>query len=335
MQRGLIFPGGGMAQRDMMVVAKEAEEAGFDSLYVTEAWRSAFVPLTALALATERVRIGPYVLNAYGRSPFITGMSAIDVDEISGGRLLLGVGSGNRHINADWQGIPHEKPYQKMTEYIENLKQIVRTPAGSRVSYEGEIHKMDWVPAVTPVRESIPIYISAIFPRMVRVAGRVADGIAMGAILSAPYARDVIQPAARMAAAEADRDPQSLGFLMGSFVSVHEDREIARQAAREAICRLFSPLPHPYYEYMLREQGFSAAADAALKHVPEGNMQKAAEAMTDEVVDTVTIAGTPEECRQRLADYEGVVDEVIFVNVSYSDGAGSNMIEGYRRLLAV
>ena len=86
MQRGLIFPGGGMSQRDMMVVAKEAEVAGFDSLYVTEAWRSAFVPLTALALATERVRIGSYVLNAYGRSPFIAGMSAVDVDELSGGR---------------------------------------------------------------------------------------------------------------------------------------------------------------------------------------------------------------------------------------------------------
>ena len=65
---------------------------------------------------------------------------------------------------------------------------------------------------------------------------------------------------------------------MGSFVSVHEERETARQAAREAICRLFSPLPHPYYEYMLREQGFSSAADAALKYVPEGNIQKAAEA---------------------------------------------------------
>ena len=79
---------------------------------------------------------------------------------------------------------------------------------------------------------------------------------------------------------------------------------------------------------MLREQGFSSAADAALKYVPEGNIQKAAEAMTDEVVDTVTIAGTQEECRHRLAEYEGVVDEVIFVNVSYASGAGAGMIEG-------
>ncbi len=333
MQRGLIFPGGGMAQRDMLAVARQAEAAGFDSLYVTEAWRSAFVPLTALALATERVRIGSYVLNAYGRSPFIAGMSAVDLDELSGGRLLLGVGSGNRHINADWQGVPHEQPYRKMTEYVENLKQILATPAGGRVSYTGEIHRMDWTPAVTPVRKSVPIYLSAIFPRMVRVAGRVADGLALGAVLSAAYARDVIQPAARTAAEAAGRDPAALGFLMGAFVSVHDDREVARRAAREAICRLFAPLPHPYYDYLLREQGFAAAADAAQRYMPEGKLRRAAEAMTDEVVDTVTIAGTPEECRRRLADYEGIVDEVIFVNVSSLDGENSDPLSAFRGVL--
>lgn len=335
MKRGILFAGGGMLQRDMMDIAREAEAAGFDSMYVAEAWRSAFVPLTALALATERVRIGPYVLNAYGRSPFLAGMSAIDLDEISGGRLLLGVGSGNRHINADWQGIPHEKPYKKMTEYVENLRKIVCAPAGSRVSYQGEIHKMDWTPAVAPTRPRIPIYMSAIFPRMVKVAGRVADGIAMGAVLSAPYARDVIQASARSSAEASDRDPKSLGFLMASIVSVDEDPEVARQCAREALCRLFAPLPHPYYEYMLREQGFSKAADAALKYVPTGNIEKAAESMTDEVVDTVTIAGTPEECRRRLAEYEGVVEEVIFVNVSYATSQTNSAVEGYRKLLAL
>jgi alkanesulfonate monooxygenase SsuD/methylene tetrahydromethanopterin reductase-like flavin-dependent oxidoreductase (luciferase family) len=78
-----------MSLRDMVAISKEAEAAGFDSLYVTEAWRSGFVPLTAIAVATERVRLGTYVLNAYGRSPLLTGMSAIDLDELSRGRFLL------------------------------------------------------------------------------------------------------------------------------------------------------------------------------------------------------------------------------------------------------
>ena len=238
MRRGLIFPGGGMAQRDMIQIAREAEAAGLDALYVTEAWRSAFVPLTALALSTERVRLGTYVLNAYGRSPFITGMSAVDVDELSGGRLMLGVGSGNRFINADWQGVPHERPYRKMTEYVELLRQIFHTRAGERVVYEGEIHRMNWVPAVTPLRADVPIYLSAVFPRMVKVAGRVADGLALGAILSAEYARDVIQPAARAAAEEAGRDPHRLGFLMGlwSRLTMTVSRRDGRPARRFAVC---------------------------------------------------------------------------------------------------
>ena len=315
---GLIFPGGGMTIRDMVAISKEAEAAGFDSLYVTEAWRSGFVPLTAMAVATERVRLGTYVLNAYGRSPLLTGMSAIDLDELSGGRLLLGVGSGNRHINEEWQGTPHAAPYQKMAEYVTLLKQIVRARIGETVAYEGKIHRMHWVPAVQPFRESIPVYLSGIFPKMVRVAGQVADGLAIGAIVSPEYIRTVLQPRARAAAVEAGRDPQSLGFVMAGFVSVSDNREQARQAAREAICRLFTPLPHPYYEFLLREQGFAAAADAAKKYMPEGKLQKAAEAMTDDVIDRVTIAGAPEECRRRIAEYQQVVNEILCVNVFYS-----------------
>ena len=333
MKLGLIFPGGGMQIREMTAIATEAEEAGFASLYVTEAWRSGFVPLTALAMATQRVRLGAYVLNAYGRSPMLTGMSAIDVDELSGGRLLLGVGSGNRHINEDWQGIPHVEPYQKMKEYIECLKQIVRARSGDSMVYEGKIHRMHWTPAVDPVRKSIPIYLSAIFPRMVKVAGQVADGVAIGALNSPEYIRTVLQPRVREAAVQADRDPQSLGYLMAIFVSVSEDRERARQTAREAICRLFSPLPHPYYDFLLREQGFSAAADAARKLVPQGKLKQAAESIPDEAIDRLTIAGTPEECRQRVALYEGIVEEVICVNVSYATTQTSDPLGAYRNLL--
>lgn len=332
---GLIFPGGGMTIRDVVALSTEAEAAGFDSLYVTEAWRSGFVPLTAIAMATQRVRLGTYVLNAYGRSPLLTGMSAIDLDELSGGRLLLGVGSGNRHINEDWQGVPHKEPYEKMREYVTLLKQIVQARIGETVSYEGKLHRMHWTPAVQPLRKHIPIYLSAIFPKMIRVAGQVADGVAIGAINSVEYIREVLRPRVRAAAAEAGRDPNALGFLMAGFVSVSENREQARQAAREAICRLFHPLPHPYYDFMLREHGFSAAADAAKQYVPEGKLQKAAEAMTDDILDRVTIAGTPDECRKRIAAYQQVVDEVICVNVFYSAAKDFDLLGSYRNTLSL
>ncbi len=315
MRLGLAFTGGGMSLAQLLELGGAAERAGFASLYMTEAWRSGWVPLAALASVTERVRLGPYVLNAYGRSPLLTAMSAVDFDELSGGRLLLGVGGGNRIINEQWQGTPHTRVLTKMREYVTLLRRAARTRAGERLDFEGSVHRMHWTPAVDPRPEPFPVYLAAIFPRMVRVAGGCADGLACGAMLSAEYLRDVICPAAQRAAEDADRDPAALGFITGALVAVSEDRERARRAAREAICGLFAPLPHPYYEFTLREQGFAQAADAALRHMPAGELEAAAEAIPDACLDRLAIAGTPDECRKRLAEYEGVVDELALVNV--------------------
>ncbi len=315
MELGLAFTGGGMRLTELVELGRGAESHAFDAVYLTEAWRSAFVPLSALASATKRVRLGSYVLNAYGRSPFVTAMAAVDLDELSGGRLVLGVGGGNKVINEQWQGIPHARVLTKMEEYVTLLRKAARTGIGERLDFEGKVHSMHWVPAVDPVR-AFPVLLAAIFPRMVRVAGRCADGLACGAVISADYLRDVIRPEACKAAADADRDPGALSFLTGALVAVDEDRERARRRARESICALFDPLPHPYYEFTLREQGFSAAADAALRYVPAGELERAVDAIPDECIDRVAIAGTPDECLARLASYEGVADEVVCVNVT-------------------
>ncbi len=325
MDLGLAFTGGGIAMTDLVKLGRRAEASGFDAVYLTEAWRSAFVPLAAIATATERIRLGPYVLNAYGRSPFLTAMSAVDLDELSDGRLVLGVGGGNKLINEQWQGIPHERVLTKMEEYVTLLRQAARTGLGERLEFEGRVHRMNWAPAVDPIR-AFPVILAGVFPRMVRVAGRCADGLAGGGVISADYFRDVVRPEACKAAADADRDPSALSFLVAALVSIDDDRERARRRAREAICGLFDPLPHPYYEFTLREQGFSAAADAALKYVPTGQLDRAVDAIPDECIDRVAIAGTPDECRNRLASYEGVVDEVVCLNVAPPPAEGPDEI---------
>ena len=161
MDLGLAFTGGGMRMGDLVALGRRAEESGFDAVYLTEAWRSAFVPLSAIAAATSRIRLGPYVLNAYGRSPFLTAMSAVDLDELSGGRLVLGVGGGNKLINEQWQGIPHERVLTKMEEYVTLLRQAARTGLGERLDFEGKVHRMHWVPAVEPIR-AFPVILAAI-----------------------------------------------------------------------------------------------------------------------------------------------------------------------------
>ena len=333
MELGLIFTGADTSVRELTTIAKQAEAGGYSSLCMAEAWRSGWVPLTAMAAATSTIRLGPYVLNAYGRSPMLAGMSAIDFNEYSGGRLMLGVGGGNRNINEQWQGIPHARVLTKMREYVTLMKQMARTRLGERLEFDGKVHRMDWSPAVDPAEEPFPVYLAAVFPRMMRVAAQVADGIAGGATLSAEFLRDVVKPQAAEAAEAVGRDPAAIAWTAVSFIAVDDDRKRARRAAREAICRLYAPLPHPYYEYTMREQGFGTAADALLKLMPAGDLEASVDAIPDECVDRLVVAGTPEDCRARLASYAGVLDEMLLLNaMPATDG---DIVDCYASLMTL
>ena len=331
MDIGLIFTGADMTMAELTAVGRRAEQSGVASLYLAEAWRSGWVPLTALAAATSRVRLGPYVLNAYGRSPLLAGMSAIDFNDFSNQRLVLGVGGGNRTINEQWQGIPHARVLTKMAEYVTLMQRMARTRLGETLDFEGRIHRMHWSPAIDPGDRPFPVYLAAVFPRMLKIAGRVADGIACGATLSVDYLRDVVRPQVIDAATTAGRDPSAIAWTAVHFIAVDEDRARARRAAREAICHLYAPLPHPYYEYTMREQGFGAAADAALTLMPAGNLEAAVAAIPDECIDRLVIAGTQEDCRARIAAYEGVVDEIVLLNALPAGDAGVE--ESYASLM--
>ena len=316
MDLGLIFLGIGTSVNQQLPLVQQAEKSGFASAYMAEAYRSCWVPLTAMAMATSTIRLGPYILNAYGHSPLMTGMAAIDFNELSGGRLMLGVGAGNRHINEDWQGIPHERALTKLREYVTLLKQIARTRQGETLSYQGKIHHMTWTPNADPGDQPFPVYLAAVFPGMTRVAAQVADGIAGGTTISAEYLRDEIKPQVATAAADVDRDPASIGLSVVALTAVNDDRERARRTIRETICHLYAPLPHPYYEHTMREQGFSDVVDKLLKLMPAGELEASVDAIPDECVDRLAIAGTFEECREQIAAYEGVVDELILANLA-------------------
>lgn len=331
MQLGLIFTGGDLRVAQLADLAGSAEASGFSQVAVAEAWRSAWVPLTAMAAATRRIRLGPYVLNAYGRSPLLAGMAAVDFNEFSAGRLVLGVGGGNRLINEQWQGTPHVRVLTKMREYVTLMQRIARTGAGERLLFAGEIHQMDWCPAVSPAAIPYPVVLAAVYPQMMRVAAQVADGIGAGATLSPAYITDVLKPRAASAANGVDRNPASLAWTAVAITAVAADREYARRAAREAICHLYAPLPHPYYEYTMREQGFGTVADRLLELMPAGELERAIAAIPDECIDQLTIAGTLAECRNKIADYHDVVDTLLLLNAI---GVSGDDIDGaYGELL--
>lgn len=318
MKLGLLFTGG-TSLATIVARGREAEAAGFTSLYMVEAYRSAWVALSALATATTRVQLGPYVLNAYARSPLLTGMTAVDFNELAGGRLVLGIGGGNRIINEEWQGIPHTRVLTKLRECVEILRRIAHTRAGEPLHYEGRVHRMHWTPVVDPAPTPYPVYLAAVFPSMLRVAAQVADGVAGGATLSPAYLRDILQPQAVRHALEAGRDPSTLRWKAVMFTAVHDDVECARHAARAALASLFAPLPHPYYEFTMQEQGFGAVVEALKRLVPAGRQEAALAAIPDEMVETLTFAGPLSAVRRRIAAYEGLVEELLLIDALPGD----------------
>lgn len=316
MELGILFTGGDATVREQACIAKKSEESGFASLYMAEVYRSAWVPLTAMAAATNTIRLGPYIVNAYGHSPLMTGLSAIDFNEFSHGRLFLGVGGGNRQINEEWQGIPHERVFTKMREYVTILKMIAQARTGKQLTHKGKIHSISWTPILEPTAKPFPVYLAAVFPNMMRVAAQVADGIAAGGTVSAEYLREEIKPQVAEHAVTVGRDPTEIGWNVVALTAIDPDRERAHRIVREGICGLYAPLPHPYYEFTMREQGFGKTVDKLLKLMPEGKLEESVDSISDDCVDRLAIAGTLEDCRERIAAYEGVVDELLLLNLT-------------------
>ncbi|MEL7157720.1 MAG: LLM class flavin-dependent oxidoreductase [Actinomycetota bacterium] len=301
---------------EMVSLARAGEAAGVASLYTVEAGRSALVTAAAVVAATERATVGTYIVNAYAREPWLTGIAARDLDEMSGGRFVLGIGTGNPHFNQWYMGADTARPLAKLRDYVEIVRAVVAGRAGEPVRHRGDVHSIRWRASWEPVRPRIPVYLSASGPKMVRLAGEVADGVGVGIMASTGFMADIVRPGARAGAEAAGRDPDALAFPMGALVSVNDDEEAAREAVKAAICGLFHPVPHPYYDSQLRQLGFDDFADRAAELMPAGRTADAVALVPDEVVDTMTITGTPAQCAARLAQYEGVADEVIAFRVA-------------------
>lgn len=300
-------------------LAREGEAAGFAAMYTVEAGRSAFVPAAAVINATERIQVGTYIVNAYARDPWITALAARDLDELSGGRFVLGVGTGNRHMNEWYMGVDSSRPLAKMRDYLEIVRAVVAAQAGEAVRYEGPVHRIRWRASWNPVRPSLPVYLSASGPKMVQLAGEAADGVGVGIMASTRFLRDIVRPNAQAAAAAAGRDADALAFPIGAQVSVNRDEELARDATRLSICGLFHPVPHPYYDSQLRQLGFADFADQASALMPAGRTREAMTLVPDEVIDTMTITGTPQQCAARIAQYEGLADEIVALRIAQRD----------------
>ena len=292
-------------------IAQEAESAGINSLYTVDAGRSATITAAAIISATRSARVGTYIVNAYAREPWMTGLEARDLNEISEGRFILGVGTGNLHFNDLYMGIDSSRSIAKMRDFMEIFRSVVSGRAAERVRYQGNVHRIRWRATWNPTTPTLPIYMSASGPNMVRLAGEVSDGVGIGIMSSVEFVRDIVRPNAREGAQAVGRDPDSLAFPTAAILSLNRDVEAARDASRRSICKLYHPIPHPYYDSQLRQLGFDEFANQASHLMPAGKLNEAMGLVPDDVIDRLTITGSVEKCAQRIQEYVGVSDELI------------------------
>ena len=294
---GIAFSGG-LTASEIADCAERAEALGYESVWVAEGHGGdQFAILAACALRTRRVRLGTAISSVFVRTAPTIAMAAAAVDELSGGRFVLGLGSSHRVQVEPEHGVEYSKPLGRVRDTVAVVRGLLRD---GEIDHAGEtvrIERFDlWF---EPFRREIPIYLSALFPKMTQLCGEIADGVilARSTLASAARARaHVVAGAGR-----AGRDASAVEIASLLPASVAPDRNEALAAARPGLA--FYAGFFPRYNRLLAESGFPAEAAAVAKAWAAGDKAGAERAVTDEMIAATSVAGTPAECRERIEAY--------------------------------
>lgn len=301
----------GASLESMMQTAAAADRAGFDSVWTSELYnRSGTVTLAALAPVTSACTLGSGILYGVGRSPLMLSAEARDLDELSHGRLILGLGNGTRRMISDWHGLDGAAPAARMEELVPLLRRLWRL-AEAPVDHEGRFYRLRITAlddlATAPGRD-IPIYTAGVNPRMIEVAGRVADGLLGHTLFSPRYIAEVARPAIERGAHHAGRDPGDIALATYTLASAHEDRAQARHDAAAMIAFYGSVKS---YGTLFDVGGFAREAELIREAFARGDVDAMVDAVSEAMIDEFAVAGTPAEVADELRRFDGVVDQVV------------------------
>ena len=270
-----------------------------DSVWVPETWgMDCFSVMAEVAHRSECRTIGSSILNVYSRSPSAMAMGAATVDTLSGGRLILGIGASSPAIVEGFHGYAYDRPLQRVRECV----QIVRLAlGGGRIDYDGQLFKLrGFSLLIKPPRTSIPIYLAAVNPRMVNLAWEVADGVIF-----------YLRPPGEMG--ETIRRMQQRRRIRTAcpvITAVSEDAERAYERARRTLA-FYVSVARVYREF-LAGNGFARETSMIYGQYKKSGLADAHQAVSDHMLRSLTICGTPQECLSGLESLrETGVDEPI------------------------
>ena len=296
---------------EVLAATKAAEAGGFETVWFPELHRTAFIPAAAAASDTSHIAIGTGIALAFVRSPLTLALTALDLDEIADGRLVLGLGTGVARLNQNWHNAHFGKPARHLRETVSIVRQVIAgSHKGEPIDLEGEderIRLRGYQRPFTPERTDIPIYVGSMGPIMSRTAGEIADGWIALELGSLPHFEGEILPQIEAGLAKAGRSRDSLKMVASACCVVHHNSHEAKR--RMAGLVAFYASVRTYTEFF-GWHGFEREALAIQELSRLGDTAGMIDACSDEMVDAFTLAGTPDEVRRRLAAYEGKVDSV-------------------------
>ena len=297
-------------------IAQAADRAGLDTTWTSELFnRSATIALAAMACATERTTLGSAITYGVGRSPMTLAAEARDLDELTGGRFILGVGNGTRRMISDWHGLDPEAPALRMEELVTLLREL--WTVDEPIDHDGRFYRLKFRPisdVPPPVSPRLPIYTAGVNPRMVESAGRVADGIIAHPICSAKYLEEVVRPAVARGAAHAGRAAADIAITSMVISVINDDVD---QARREAAGQIAFYSSVKSYDTALANGGFEQEAATIRAAFAARDMEGMRDAVTDAMIDAMAVTGTAADVQAGLRRYDGVLDHTIIYSPTH------------------
>ena len=289
----------GMSWREIRDSAVLAEELGYSSLSMGESWgEDSFTSLAQLAAVTSRIRIGTSIVPVFARTPANVAMTALNMDVMSEGRFFLGLGTSGKLVIEDFHGETFRKPLTRMREYIDIIR---KASQGERLDHDGEFfHTKRFRLRLQPYRPHLPIYIASLSPASLRLTGELADGWLP--IYLAPARMDAAIAELKAGAEAAGRSLDDIAFAPQVSIYVTDDIAAARDRERPHIAFYIGGMGVFYHHYMHRI-GFGTEADLIREAYMARDRDRAAQLVTDEMVDAMTIIGNSQQCRDQMQTY--------------------------------
>ena len=276
---------------EVLKCATIADKQGVESVWIPESWaREAFVTLGSLAVITKRVLLGTGIIGIYSRSPASIAMAVSTLDGLSSGRALLGLGASSKLIVENWHGMHFSNHITRMQEYVELIRLICK---GDKVSYSGKFSKVaNFKLGFKPRRERIPIHIAAVNEKMLKLSTNIADGVIL-------FLRSLDDLKRTIDGLKINKESFDIACVI--MTSISKDAELARERARKTLS--FYIAVGQIYSKFLASHGFEGEVNYITEEYKKYGLENVHKLVPDRMLDSIAIAGTPEECRKRLVKF--------------------------------